>query len=127
MALLQTLKSLVNERLSAAAEEIFGTVEHILTEYEDEALSLKQEIDRKSRLLDMVLKPYIKVHRAGWYNLFENELSYFKKMYFTVNNMWWTIQLVISHLVLISMMEFFVGMRERERERHYVLFDDVQR
>ena len=88
MALLQTLKSLVNERLSAAAEEIFGTVEHILTEYEDEAFSLKQEIDRKSRLLDMVLKPHIKLHRAGWYNLFKTNFhSYCKKIHFRVNTM----------------------------------------
>ena len=67
MALLQTLKSLVNERLSAAAEEIFGAVGQIVKEYEDEAFSLKQEIDRKHRLLDLVLKPYIKLYRAGWY------------------------------------------------------------
>ena len=62
MALLQTLKSLVNERLSAAAEEIFGTVEKLVTEYYNEAFSLKQEIDHKSRLLDMALNLY----RAGW-------------------------------------------------------------
>ena len=79
MALLQTLKSLVNERLSAAAEEIFETVGQIVTEYEDEALYLKQEIDRQSRLLDMVLNPYIKLYRAGWYYYFH---SYCKKMCF---------------------------------------------
>ena len=79
MSLLQTLKSLVNERLSAAAEEIFGTVGQIVTEYEDEAFSLKQEIDRQSRLLDMVLNPYIKLYRAGWYYYFH---SYCKKMCF---------------------------------------------
>ena len=60
------LKSLVNERLSAAAEEILRTVGRILTEYEDEALGLKQDIDRKQRLLDMILQPEIKLHRAGW-------------------------------------------------------------
>ena len=65
MALLQTLKSLVNKRLSAAAEEIFGSVGRILTEYEDEALALKQDIDHKRRLLDMILKPEIKLHRSG--------------------------------------------------------------
>ena len=66
MALLQALASLVNKRLSAAAEEIFGTVGQIITEYEDEAFSLKKEIDRQSRLLDMVLNPHIKLHRTGW-------------------------------------------------------------
>ena len=60
------LKSLVNERLSAAAEEIFGGLERILTEYEDEALALKQDIDRKRRLLDLILQPEVKLHRAGW-------------------------------------------------------------
>ena len=59
------LKSLVNERLTAAAEEILGSVGRILTEYEDEALGLKQDIDCKRRLLDMILKPEIKLHRAG--------------------------------------------------------------
>ena len=54
MALLQALASLVNKRLTAAAEEIFGTVGQIITEYEDEAFSLKKEIDRQSRILDMV-------------------------------------------------------------------------
>ena len=66
MALLQMMKSLVNKRLSAAAEEIFGRVGRILTEYEDEALALEQDIDRKRRLLDMILQPEIKLHRAGW-------------------------------------------------------------
>ena len=60
------LESLVNERLSAAAEEILRTVGRILTEYKDEALGLKQDIDRKRRLLDMILQPEIKLHRAGW-------------------------------------------------------------
>ena len=60
MAFLQTLKSLVNERLSAAAEDLFVTVGRIVTEYEDTAFCLKQEIDHKRKLLDMELKP------AGW-------------------------------------------------------------
>ena len=57
MASLQTLKSLVNERLSAAAEEIFCTLGIILTEYEEEAVCLKQEIDRQQKLLGKILKP----------------------------------------------------------------------
>ena len=66
MALLQTLKSLVNQRLSAAAEEIFGVVGRILTEYEDEAFHIKEEIDNKRRLLDMVLQPFAELQRTGW-------------------------------------------------------------
>ena len=61
MALLQTIvTSLVYGRLSAAAEEILRTVGRIVTEYEDEAFHLKQEIDCKRRLVDMALD------RAGW-------------------------------------------------------------
>ena len=66
MALLQTLKSLVNQRLSAAAEEIFGVVGRILTEFEDEAFHIKEEIDRKRTLLDMISQQIIAVNRAGW-------------------------------------------------------------
>ena len=66
MALLQALASLVNKRLSAAAQEIFGSVGQMITEYEDEAFSLKKDIERQSRLLDMVLKSYIR--EPGWYH-----------------------------------------------------------
>ena len=66
MDLLQTLKSLVNQKLSAAAEDIFGIVGRILTDYEDEAFRIKQETAHKRRLLDMVLQPIVKLHRAGW-------------------------------------------------------------
>ena len=66
MALLQALASLVNKRLSAAAQEIFGSVGQMITEYEDEAFSLKKDIERQSRLLDMGLKSYIR--EPGWYN-----------------------------------------------------------
>ena len=65
MALLQTLKSLVNQRLSAAAEEIFEVVGRIVTEYENEAFHIKQETACRHRLLDRVLQPIIKLHRAG--------------------------------------------------------------
>ena len=57
MALLQTLKSLINERLSVAAEEIFGTIGSIIAKYEDEAFHLKQEIDHQRRLHGWILNP----------------------------------------------------------------------
>ena len=60
MALLQTLHSLVNERLSAAAEEIFGAIARILTEYEDQAVLLRQEIEHQRCSLPMVL------NETGW-------------------------------------------------------------
>ena len=67
MATLQTIvASLVYGRLSAAAEEILRTVGRILTEYEEEAFHLKQEIDHKVWLVDMALKQDFNLHRAGW-------------------------------------------------------------
>ena len=59
MALLQTMKALVNQRLSAAAEDIFGIIERILTEYQEEASHYKQGIGHQQRLLD--------TQRAGWF------------------------------------------------------------
>ena len=61
MALLQTLKSLINERLSVAAEEIFGTIGSIIAKYEDEAFHLKQEIDHQRRLHGWILNPTGKI------------------------------------------------------------------
>ena len=62
------LKSLVNGRLTAAAEEIFGIFEITFEEYEGEVLHTKQEIDRQRKRLDLVLKPEIKLRRlrTGW-------------------------------------------------------------
>ncbi|XP_026169551.1 zinc finger and SCAN domain-containing protein 2-like [Mastacembelus armatus] len=57
MSSVQCLREFVNERLTAAAEEIFGVFEKTIVEYE-------QEIDRQRRLLDIVWKPEIKLHRV---------------------------------------------------------------
>ncbi|KAJ0032866.1 hypothetical protein NQD34_002947 [Periophthalmus magnuspinnatus] len=51
----QTLRTLVNERLTAAAEEIFALVERTIAEYEEELSRSKEENQRKQRLLDSVL------------------------------------------------------------------------
>ncbi|XP_039978871.1 zinc finger protein 35-like isoform X2 [Xiphias gladius] len=56
MSSVQYLREFVNERLTAAAEEIFGVFEKTIVEYEE-------EIDRQRRLLDIVWRPEIKLHR----------------------------------------------------------------
>uniref|UniRef100_A0A7N6BBH1 C2H2-type domain-containing protein n=1 Tax=Anabas testudineus TaxID=64144 RepID=A0A7N6BBH1_ANATE len=56
MSSVQYLREFVIERLNAAAEEIFGVFETTILEYEE-------EIDRQRRLLDIVWKPEIKLHR----------------------------------------------------------------
>ncbi|KAL7401580.1 hypothetical protein ABVT39_001664 [Epinephelus coioides] len=53
----ESLREFVKERLTAAAEEILGAFKGTIVEYEE-------EIDRQRRLLDIVLKPEIKLHRT---------------------------------------------------------------
>ncbi|XP_044214943.1 zinc finger protein 37-like [Thunnus albacares] len=57
MSSVQCLRELMNERLTAAAEEIFRVFQETISEYE-------KEIDRQRRLLDIVWKPEIKLHRT---------------------------------------------------------------
>ncbi|GLD49868.1 gastrula zinc finger protein XlCGF57.1-like protein [Lates japonicus] len=56
MSSVQYLKEFINQRLTAAAEEIFRVLEKTIVEYEE-------EVDRQRRLLDIVWKPEIKLHR----------------------------------------------------------------
>ncbi|XP_068576943.1 zinc finger protein 436-like [Cebidichthys violaceus] len=55
MSSVVSLREFVNERLSAAAEEIFVVFEKTIVEYQE-------EIHRQSRLLDVFWKPEIKLH-----------------------------------------------------------------
>ena len=58
MSSVDYLREFVIERLTAAAEEIFGVFEKTIVEYEE-------EIDRQRRLLNVVWKPEIKLLRIG--------------------------------------------------------------
>ncbi|XP_078141502.1 uncharacterized protein LOC139928056 [Centroberyx gerrardi] len=60
MSTVQSLRTFVNERLTAAAEEILGVFEKTIVVYEE-------EIGRQRRLLDFVLNPEIKLHRTDPY------------------------------------------------------------
>lgn len=55
---IQSMRDFVNQRLTAAAEEIFGMFERTIREYED-------ELRRQRELLDAVLKPQVQVDRTG--------------------------------------------------------------
>ncbi|XP_008273902.1 uncharacterized protein LOC103352961 isoform X4 [Stegastes partitus] len=55
MSSVQNLRELINERLTATAEEIFTEFEKTIVQYEE-------EIDRQRRLLDIIWKPQIKIH-----------------------------------------------------------------
>lgn len=52
------LREFVNERLTAAAEEIFGIFKRALVEYE-------QQIYRQSKMSDAIRNPEIRLNRIG--------------------------------------------------------------
>nr|XP_040050659.1 gastrula zinc finger protein xFG20-1-like isoform X2 [Gasterosteus aculeatus aculeatus] len=56
MSSVEGLREFVNERLSAAAEEIFGVFKRTIVEYQE-------EIDRQRGLLAVLLKPEVRLHR----------------------------------------------------------------
>ncbi|XP_034143225.1 uncharacterized protein LOC105009380 isoform X2 [Esox lucius] len=57
---------LLNEFLRQRFTEIFGAVEKTITEYKEEVSCSKEEIERLQKLLDLALKPDLKLHKAGW-------------------------------------------------------------
>ena len=57
MSAVDSLREFVNERLTAAAEEIFGVFKRMIVEYEE-------EIDRQRKLLHIVWKPEGQVNRT---------------------------------------------------------------
>ncbi|KAM7415596.1 hypothetical protein PAMA_017899 [Pampus argenteus] len=58
MSSVECFRELINEKLTAAAEEIFRVVQKTIVEYEE-------EISRQRRLLEFTWKPEIKLHRTG--------------------------------------------------------------
>ncbi|XP_068426957.1 zinc finger protein 771-like [Clinocottus analis] len=66
MSRAQKLRSLVEQRLTAAAQEIFGLFERTIAEYEEELSASRDENERQRRLLDAVFNPEVRVHRAGF-------------------------------------------------------------
>ncbi len=63
MSKVHMLRALVEQRLTLAAEEIFELFERTMVEYEE-------QLCRQGKLLNAVLKPEVRLHRAGLYTLF---------------------------------------------------------
>ncbi|XP_067360061.1 zinc finger protein 251-like isoform X1 [Channa argus] len=63
-ATLQSFNVFLTERLTAAAVDIYGFVEKTVTNYQEEVYRAKMENERLQRLLDLVYKPEIRLHRA---------------------------------------------------------------
>nr|XP_033493166.1 glutamic acid-rich protein-like [Epinephelus lanceolatus] len=64
MCKVQMLRALVKQRLTAAAEEIFGLFERTIAEYEEQLCRSKEENERQRKLLDAVYNPQLRLHRA---------------------------------------------------------------
>lgn len=62
MSKIELLRLLISQRLTAAAEEIFGAFGRTVAEYEEEISRFKLEIERQRRLLDLSRTPQISVH-----------------------------------------------------------------
>ncbi|XP_030002784.1 zinc finger protein 771-like [Sphaeramia orbicularis] len=60
----QILRSLVEQRLTAAAEEIFGLFERTIAEYEEELCRTKEENQRQRQILDCVWNPRVLIHKT---------------------------------------------------------------
>ncbi|XP_030002737.1 gastrula zinc finger protein xFG20-1-like isoform X1 [Sphaeramia orbicularis] len=61
----QILRSLVEQRLTAAAEEIFGLFERTIAEYEEELCRTKEENQRQRQILDCVWNPRVLIHKTA--------------------------------------------------------------
>ncbi|XP_049891285.1 uncharacterized protein LOC126384325 isoform X6 [Epinephelus moara] len=64
MSKVQMLRAFVNQRLTAAAEEIFELFETTIAEYEEKLEFSSKENHRQRKLLDAVYNP-VRLHRAG--------------------------------------------------------------
>ncbi len=65
MSKVEMLRVVVNQRLTAAVEEISGLFERTIAEYEEELCHSKRENKRLRKVLDAVLKPEVRLRRAG--------------------------------------------------------------
>ncbi|XP_036967065.1 uncharacterized protein LOC119026691 isoform X1 [Acanthopagrus latus] len=63
MSKAEILRGVVAEKLTTAALEILAVVERTVAGYEEEASGLRQEIDRQSRQLELLLQPRVKLER----------------------------------------------------------------
>ncbi|XP_030287074.1 low affinity immunoglobulin gamma Fc region receptor II-like isoform X4 [Sparus aurata] len=65
MSKVQILRSLVKQRLTAAAEEICALFERTIAEYEEELCRSTEQNQRHRNLLDSALTPQLWLHRAA--------------------------------------------------------------
>ncbi|CAB1418670.1 unnamed protein product [Pleuronectes platessa] len=59
------LRAMLIERLMAAGDQILAGLEETLLKYEDHVEQSEREIRRHRKLFDAVMKPEVRLHRAG--------------------------------------------------------------
>lgn len=64
MSQIEMLRLLITQRLTAAAEEIFGVFGRTIADYEEQISRSELEISRQRRLLDLSRKPRVSL-RTG--------------------------------------------------------------
>ncbi|XP_059205212.1 zinc finger protein 184-like [Centropristis striata] len=72
MSKVQTVRALVEQRLTAAAEEIFGLFERTIAEYEEELCRSREKNERQQKLLDALVKPQLHSQAAEVQQLLVN-------------------------------------------------------
>lgn len=65
MSKVEMFRLFATQRLTAAAEEIFGLFERTAAEYEEQLHRSKQENEKQRKLLEAVLRPEVRLNRAG--------------------------------------------------------------
>lgn len=68
MCKVEMLRAFLNQRLSAAVDEIVVVFERTIAEYEEELCRTKEENERQRQLLDAIFIPQVSVQRPGLLN-----------------------------------------------------------
>ncbi|XP_055764400.1 oocyte zinc finger protein XlCOF8.4-like [Salvelinus fontinalis] len=76
MSKLELLRVIFNQRCTGAADEIFRAVAKTISEYQDNVYLSKEDNRRLQGLLDIILKPEIKLYRADFEQFIVSEVEF---------------------------------------------------
>ncbi|XP_055785635.1 oocyte zinc finger protein XlCOF8.4-like [Salvelinus fontinalis] len=76
MSKLELLRVIFNQRCTGAADEIFRAVAKTISEYQDNVNLSKEDNGRLQGLLDVILKPEIKLYRADFEQFIVSEVEF---------------------------------------------------
>ncbi|XP_029612421.1 uncharacterized protein LOC115196060 isoform X2 [Salmo trutta] len=76
MSKLELLRVIFNQRCTGAADAIFRAVAKTISEYQDNVYLSKEDNGRLQGLLDVILKPEIKLYRADFEQFIVSEVEF---------------------------------------------------